>query len=571
MVNKPIRGAGAPAGQGAAGRSPGPALAGRRFSADRVLAVTGRFWALQLLLFCLGAFVLFFPILGRTFASDDFEVMRRVGMGDFRTPGFFRPLSDLSLYVNYLLGAFGPAGYYAFNILVHGVNSWLVCLFCRKWIWAGKQSRQDSYALLAGLLFLCYPFHNEGIAWILGRGASLSTLFGLATLVVLVNDGSRGRRAIWGGVFYFIGMMAYEPVILLPLMCYILLWVREARRKEMIRWGVALGVALLLHLALRVVFSGGVLGQYERNFFGSGWRQYAGNVGKVTARLLLPPTDHTGVLLAGALVLLGVFAVALVVFFRRTGRDRLRAGVGRGEQHDWIDRLDRMDRRRQRRYLGALFLLWCVSVIVPVVSAVSTRTSESDRLLYFPSVFVCCILSYLLVLLVSDGRWVAVSSVLLLFYMICFLEKNNSNWVRASDITRDILTVAARQPAGAKIFVIDLPDERDGAYIFRLGFPQALLMEGRDTAGLVVVSHLKREQWLAEPDSIVVGRVGGAAPGTEVTGAAGIELRISPGTRIRRWGVDSVEIENDGHSWLAGKGDRVLYWDKKGLRELALP
>ncbi len=549
MVSKPMREAGAPAGQGAA--------AGRRVPAGRVFAVTGRFWAVQLLLFCLGAFVLFFPILGRTFASDDFEVMRRVGMGDFRTPGFFRPLSDLSLYVNYLLGAFGPAGYYAFNILVHGINSWLVYSFCQKWIWADKQSRQDGYALLAALLFLCYPFHNEGIVWILGRGASLSTLFGLATFVVLVNDGSRGRRAIWGGVFYFIGMMAYEHVILLPLMCYILLWVREARRKEMIRWGVVLGVALLLHLTLRVVFSGGVFGQYQRNFFGSGWRRYAGNAGKVAARLLLPPTDDSRVLLAGALGLMGVLVIVIFVFFRRAGKVR----EGRGDQRDWIDRLDRVDRRRQRRYLKALVYLLCAAVVVPVLSAVSTRTSESDRLLYFPSVFVCCILSYLVVLLQKERRWVVLVSVLLLGYMIFFLEKNNRNWVRASDMTRDILDVTGRQPAGAKIFVIGLPDERDGAYIFRLGFPQALLIGGRDTAGLVIVSHLKREEWLAEPDSIRVNGVGGA----------GGVLFISPGTTIRRWGMDSVEVENAGRSWLAGRADRVLYWNKKGLRELSLP
>src|SRR5580704_5316709 len=145
----------------------------------------------QLLLFCLGAVLLFFPMLGRTFVSDDFEVMQRVARGDFRTPGFFRPLSDWSLYLNFLLGGLHPAGYYLFNILVHGINSWLVWRFCRKWPWAGDEGMQRNYAVLAALLFLAYPFHSEGVAWVLGRGASLAALFGLAVLVI-VTGGSDG-------------------------------------------------------------------------------------------------------------------------------------------------------------------------------------------------------------------------------------------------------------------------------------------------------------------------------------------------------------------------------------------
>ncbi|HEV3326415.1 MAG TPA: hypothetical protein VG052_12445, partial [Puia sp.] len=231
-----------------------------------------------LLLFCAGSFLLFFPMLGRTFVSDDFEVMQRVARGDFRTPGFFRPLSDWSLYLNFLLGGLHPAGYYLFNILVHGVNSWLVWRFCRKWPWAGDEGMQRKYAVLAALLFLAYPFHNEGIAWVLGRGASLAALFGLAVLVIVaggpggagigpgvevagagagpgVEAPVTGKKIIWAGILYFIGMMAYESVVLLPLICFVILVMRGAGRKEMIRWGGVLGFALISHLALRIVLA----------------------------------------------------------------------------------------------------------------------------------------------------------------------------------------------------------------------------------------------------------------------------------------------------------------------------
>src|SRR5580658_6184670 len=110
----------------------------------------------QLLLFCGGAMVLFYSNLGRSFASDDFEVVRRVAVDrQLLIPGFFRPLSDLTLLGNYLVGGFDPAGYYLFNILIHGVNAYMVFVFCRWWGWGGG----GGYALIAALFFLAYPFH----------------------------------------------------------------------------------------------------------------------------------------------------------------------------------------------------------------------------------------------------------------------------------------------------------------------------------------------------------------------------------------------------------------------------
>jgi hypothetical protein len=135
--------------------------------------------------------------------------------------------------------------------------------------------------------------------------------------------------------------------------------------------------------------------------------------------------------------------------------------------------------------------------------------------------------------------------------MVFFLEKANRNWTAASEITRDIVRAVA-EPVRGKIYLINLPDEKDGAYIFRLGFPQALLMAGKDSAGVVVVNHFGRQEWLASPDRISVDRI---APD---------EVRIGR-VPVRRMGPDSLLV--DGH-WVAGKEDRVLYWDKRQLAPL---
>jgi hypothetical protein len=500
----------------------------------------------RLLLFCLGSLALFFPAIGRTFAADDFQVMKRVGMDKtILIRGFFRPLSDITLYFNYLIGGFDPAGYYVFNILIHGVNSFLLFWFCLKWKWTEERDRQRVYALIAALLFLTYPFHNEGIVWVIGRGASLATLFGLASLLILVSDGRTGPKIIWACLLYFIGMSAYEPILLLPLMIFIILYTRGAGQREMLYWLAALAGTLLVHLALRRAVAGEVIGSYGSGFFGPKILQYAGNVFKVGGRLFLPPTENTRLMAGYFIVLSGVLAVILVLFFRGPGRL-----PGR------------------KRYFGALFFLLSVGCIMPVLSAVSTKTSESDRLLYFPSFFLCCGISFLLVNLVKAGHWLTGAVVVLLTYNVFFLEENNRNWGKASESVREILAVIGARGSAGKIFVVNLPDERDGAFIFRLGLPDALLIRGMDTSRLVIVNHLTRDRSLVMPDLIEAGRVGDVA-------------RIAPDVLVRRTGNDSLMVESSGdlpasgaqrrHSWQAGKNDIVLYWNKQQLVPLLFP
>jgi hypothetical protein len=492
----------------------------------------------QVLVYCLGSLVLFAPTLGRTFASDDFEVIWRVAKGDFRTPGFFRPLSDWTLYFNYWLGGFRPWGYYAFNILIHGINSYLVFLLCDRLRWPGDDRERHRFAWLASLLFLVYPFHSEGIDWILGRGASMAVLFGLGALI-LAADCRRGYL-VWAAVLYFMGMMAYETDVVVPALCAVILWMRGARRREIIRWVGVLWVVLLVQLVMRGILSGGIWGEYERAFLGMGWRQYSGNIIRVGMRLLVPPMENGG--WVGVIVVSGAGVLVVWLWLRSVIADGMRRQVVMA---------DGMRRQGERRMVGGLLLMLAFASIFPVLVSVSTRTTESDRLLYFPSVFLCCLLGCGLVRLVRRRVWRWLLAVTGFVYMVFFLEKANRNWTAASEITRDIVRAVA-EPVRGKIYLINLPDEKDGAYIFRLGFPQALLMAGKDSAGVVVVNHFSRQEWLASPNRISVDRI------------ALDEVRIGR-VPVRRMGPDSLLV--DGH-WVAGKEDRVLYWDKRQLAPL---
>jgi hypothetical protein len=507
--------------------------------------VRSRKWtgALPLLLFCAGAFLLYFPNLGRTFASDDFLVMKRVGMDKvIWIKGFFRPLTDMIHYVNYLIGGFDPIGYYALHILMHGINSWLFFRFCMLWKWTADEKAQRKFALLASLFFLAYPFHSEGVSWILGISALSAGMFGMAALLVLVSGFSQTSRIFWFCFFYFIAMAGYESVLLLPLMMLVIVYGETRSIRVLGRWAVVSGVTLGAHLVVRVLVSGVLAGEYGGKFFGGRLLYYGKNVFALWDRLFLPPVQDFRMMVASC-VLLGLLLTTVGFSFWRRVRG--------------LPAL--------RNYFIQLLLLLAIACTVPVLSGLSTHTSESDRFLYFPSYFLCAGIAFVLMQLFRDRAWLHGMVGLILVYEVFFVEANNRNWIEASQTTRGVLAEisgAKLRAAGKKVFVVNLPDEYDGAYIFRLGLPDALLMEGIDTSGLVILSHLSRDEELKLADSLAVRESRGI-------------LYLPPDVVVAREGRDSFRIVVSGRVtgaaggsgavkvWYGGRGDVVLFWNRK--------
>jgi protein O-mannosyl-transferase len=510
----------------------------------------------QLLLFCVLSFVIFFPNLSRSFASDDFLVLKRVGIDKvIWIKGFFRPVTDMIHYLNYCIGGFNPVGYYALHILMHGINSWLLLQFCRNWKWVDDERVQRQFAMSASLLFLAYPFHSEGVSWILGISALSAGLFGMAALLAVVSGISRGSRIFWCCLFYFIALACYESVMLLPLMVLVIVYGEKRSLRAMGGWIAALGGTLGVHLVVRVLVSGVFAGEYGGKFFGGRLFYYAKNFIALLDRLFLPPIQDLRVQLAcGALLAAGLVVLAFS-FWRAVKKE------GGWRRVAW------------RLYFIQLMLLLGISCLVPVLSGVSTHTCESDRFLYFPSYFFCAGVAFVMGQLIRDRRWLYGLVGVVMLYEIFFVEVNNRNWQDASDITQRVLAGVRAQLAGGKrVFVVNLPDEQDGAYIFRLGLPEALLMEGVDTSKLVIVNHLVRDEELTLPDSLSIGG-GGGVGGSGGAGGGGSEpgVDLAPDVNIKRTGVDSFQIVarsggglTEGRRvWTGRKGDVVLYWNRK--------
>ena len=483
---------------------------------------------LTLFFFIILSLVLYFPTISMSFVSDDFLVIRRIALDRILlVKGFFRPLSDLTLYFNYLIGRFNPAGYYLFGIMLHGLNCFLLWMFCKKWKWTANDSLQERYALLAAFLFACYPFHNECIVWILGRASSMASTFGILALAFLVSELSEKFRILLVCICFFIGLTSYESIILLPIMIIVILYKRNLSWHIYIPWILALSATFIIHLIVRINLSGVLTGSYGESFFTVNLIHYLTNLAKVAGRLFLPPIQRTNVFSLLMVIWIGLLILILIYTWRRAVN---------------------------KSYFLKIITLISIAAILPVMFSVSTKTSESDRFLHFPSFFLCCFISFILVNFFSRIKEFLFTTVLISTYFIFFLEKNNANWIRASDTVKNIIATLEKNEKHQKIFVINLPDEFNGAYIFRLGFKDALLIHGMDTSQIQIVNHMNREEMLWLPNQI-----------TPVIEAG--ETYIPPRVTIRK-GISQNEIQrhSDNSIYLyPTTNNTVFYWNNKEL------
>lgn len=96
------------------------------------------------------------------------------------TPGngyYYRPLIELTFYLDNRLWGMDPAAMHLENILLHCANSLLVYVLAQK---TSCDSENKLVPVIAALIFALHPVNVEAVAWIAGRTDPLLTLFVLS-------------------------------------------------------------------------------------------------------------------------------------------------------------------------------------------------------------------------------------------------------------------------------------------------------------------------------------------------------------------------------------------------------
>jgi hypothetical protein len=178
------------------------------------------------------------------------------------------------------------------------------------------------------------------------------------------------------------------------------------------------------------------------------------------------------------------------------------------------------------------------AVLVAMVFSISTRTTEGDRLLYFPACFFAMLISLLATQFkVSPARWLVVSTIVVV--QIGFLIQTRNNWMRASAYAKQIIEKISDAKA-RPLYIVNLPEEFKGAYIFRNCLPEALTFYGVNAGDVHIMNRLGFVD-AQQKNGVIIPEEKGS------------DIFIWPGTRIEATNIPP---------------ESVLFWDKETLRSL---
>lgn len=192
--------------------------------------------AVFLCTFTLGL-VLYLPSLSYDFAWDDhYLVVENTALHNFESAGdwfvspwaagsessqgreqnalYWRPFTQASYALDWVLGGGSPSLFHLTNSLLHGLVSGLVALLLwLLWIPLGNRVETQGFgALLGGVLFAVHPLHTEAVYLITYRTTLLASLGVLGALVLHLQK----KHYLVVLIPFAMGLMAKEEAIVVP-------------------------------------------------------------------------------------------------------------------------------------------------------------------------------------------------------------------------------------------------------------------------------------------------------------------------------------------------------------------
>ena len=437
------------------------------------------------------------PGLGNHLLSDDFALLSgNLGQSamDLVRPflhestsraagGTYRPLTEVSVGLDYFLWGRSPFGFHLVNLLWHVLNTLLCFAFVRVLV-----PPRPVVALTAAVLFAVHPVHADAIFWLSARSDLLVTFFYVASLLLFVRGRGPEKRRVptVGSVLCFVAaLLSKEVALSLPLLVVILDLAspstesfRHRMRRHMLRYLVYIAVALA-YLGLRLTVLP-TIGQAEFPGLVEGLFNFA----LYFKLMLLPMETNTG--LRGVVVVVLVVIVVVVMFLRYA----------------------RMGDRRNLLFGVA----WMVTIILPILD-VPRRWQ-----LYMPSVGFCIFFAIVLAGLIwrrdeYHSRRVSRVSGVALFLLLSggamLLYYHATVYGRAGTLGQRIIAqlqkLEPNPPAGYVITAANLPavitSWSGNQPVFAFGFSEALkLAYGRtDISGQVLSTLYVEDSQQARP------------------------------------------------------------------------
>lgn len=139
------------------------------------------------------------------FIADDFLWLERgkyLGgqpLSMFKSEGlYFDPLVYLFFRINYILGGLNPLYYHVIDIVIHGLNAFLIFNLSR------LLTKSDTAAIYSGLIFAVWPTNADAVLWPSARVDTLSAIFFLSAIISYIHYQKRAKA-----LYYFISLISF--------------------------------------------------------------------------------------------------------------------------------------------------------------------------------------------------------------------------------------------------------------------------------------------------------------------------------------------------------------------------
>jgi protein O-mannosyl-transferase len=461
-------------------------------------------------LFLLAGLAAFSLNLNSWFLSDDFVQIGKVLRGDFSVAwghehgGFFRPLFILSYILDSRLWGVRPFGYHLTNVIVHGLNAFLVFRLA-----VGifppitpEPRMRRAIAICAGALFLLHPSHSEAVVWISGRADLIATCFALASLLLYLAFEDQARRSYLfaSAACFVLALLAKESAVCLPLLILIAGAYRSRRRTigHFLKVCAVYLAILFAFIIIRAWSIGAIVGGYgtaQHLNFSPGWIR--DRLLEAIVRSILPPLPSAWVSflfkpLQSPVFYLTVLLVATGIGIATFARRR---------------RYGSAERKVQNQFLLTLAGMFLVALLPVINLRLSLYETLGERFLYLPTVFACMLIAYVAAVLIRNA-----SAMLLLVLIIagCYswsLYRTNLRWREAAELSRTISRQLADSVSQPRLVVLNAPDNLRGVPVFHNGLPEAIawLQGNRAIPEVQIVSFQDLQS--AHDETIITGEV----------------------------------------------------------------
>jgi hypothetical protein len=464
-------------------------------------------------IFLILAFVFFGIVLNNFFVSDDFDWLTvakntqnvfsyfSTNYWGTKSGGVYSPFLNLLFYFEYNVWHLNPFGYHLTNLLFHVGSVFFVFLI------GLELFKKRLPAFLAGIFFLIFPAHAEAVNWISAAPHVIGTFFYLVcpwSYLKFRKSGKLKFIAVALAAFIF-SLLTKELALTLPFVI-IIFELLNLKFKEFSAgkkwWAAVFFIFSAIYILVRYFATGILFGYYATSSFILKVSQVfktfvsglAGLVSWGSARIYLTELflDHKILFLILIFLVLMFFLIKRqkwqILLRRNFDSDAI--GKGSGKRSFPVAEIlkprgfKNITPSEARPMFSWEFLaslsLFAIPFGLILFLQFNPTSDEGERYLYLPSAGFCLLLGFLLPKIFKKKFWLAVFSLIIIFYFSFFLINKNLDWREASEISKKIVNDFGRvvdlKTQNAGIVFFSLPDTYRGAHVFRNGIKLAIAL-----------------------------------------------------------------------------------------------